>query len=296
MSPGLKLLVLAAVGLPLIWLLLVPVAGRWLRFGLPLLPLPALVLALTPGDWQWALPWLLLDSLWLLDDLRRVFLALTALLWCSAGLFAIGYLDGNHLKRFVVCWCLTLCGNLGLVVAGDAGSFYSFFALMTFASYGLVIHEGSPEALRAGRVYMVMAVMGEMLLLAGLMLAAAAADSGRLSELPAAIAASGHGHLITGLLVTGFGVKAGLPLLHFWLPLAHPVAPTPASAVLSGAMIKAGLLGWVLTLPLGQDGFAMWGDALVVAGAVASLGEPRSGCASVRAKPCWPIPASARWG
>lgn len=284
MTPEMKCLVLAAVGMPLIGLLLVPVAGRWLRLGLPLLPLPALVLALIPGDWQWTMPWLLLDSLWLLDDLRRVFLVLTALLWCSAGLFAIGYLGGRHLKRFVVCWCLTLCGNLGLVIAGDVGSFYSFFALMTFASYGLVIHEGSPEALRAGRVYMIMAVMGEMLLLAGLMLAAAAADSGRLSDLPAAIAVSGRADLVTGLLLTGFGVKAGLPLLHFWLPLAHPVAPTPASAVLSGAMIKAGLLGWVLTLPLGHEGFGEWGDALVVAGAVASLGGAMIGVCQRQAK------------
>ncbi|GGY59751.1 complex I subunit 5 family protein [Marinobacter zhanjiangensis] len=284
MSPEMTFLVLAAVGLPLVWLLLVPVAGRWLRFGLPLLPLPALVLALVPGDWQWALPWLLLDSLWLLDDLRRVFLVLTALLWCSAGLFAIGYLDGKHLKRFVVCWCLTLCGNLGLVIAGDAGSFYSFFALMTFASYGLVVHDGSVEALHAGRVYMVMAVLGEMLLLAGLILAVAVTGSGQLADLPEAIAKADHAHLITGLLLTGFGVKAGLPMLHFWLPLAHPVAPTPASAVLSGAMIKAGLLGWVLTLPLGHEGFRDWGDALVIAGAVASLGGALIGVCQTQTK------------
>jgi hydrogenase-4 component B len=74
------------------------------------------------------------------------------------------------------------------------------------------------------------------------------------------------------LLLLGFGVKAGLPLLHFWLPLAHPVAPTPASAVLSGAMIKAGLLGWVLLLPLGLPGQEWLGQGLVLAGAVGALG------------------------
>ncbi|MFW5824073.1 MAG: complex I subunit 5 family protein [Marinobacter sp.] len=273
MSLGMKLLVALAVGLPLLWLVPVIVAGRRTRWGLPLLPLPALMLALVSGEgWQWPLPWLLLDGIWLLDDLRRVFLVLTALLWCCAGLFAVGYLERVHQRRFLVFWCLSLCGNLGLILASDVGSFYSFFALMTFASYGLVVHDGTANALRAGRVYMAMAVMGEMLLLAGLMLAVAVADSGRLADLPAAVAQAQNRHLITALLVTGFGVKAGLPLLHFWLPLAHPVAPTPASAVLSGAMIKAGLLGWLLTLPLGHEALEGWGNLLVGAGAVAALG------------------------
>lgn len=273
MTAGLKLLVMAAVGLPLLWLLLAPIAGRWLRLGLPLLPLPALVLALGHGgDWQWPLPWLLVDSVWLMDDLRRVFLTLTAMLWCSAGLFAIGYLERAHERRFIIFWCLTLCGNIGLTLAGDAAGFYTFFALMTFASYGLVVHQGSAAALRAGRVYLVMAVLGELMLLAGLMLAVASADSDRLADLPAAIAGADRVRLITGLLLAGFGIKAGLPLLHMWLPLAHPVAPTPASAVLSGAMIKAGLLGWLLTLPLGHISLVGWGDLLVAAGALASIG------------------------
>ena len=54
------------------------------------------------------------------------------------------------------------------------------------------------------------------------------------------------------LLFIGFGVKAGLVPLHVWLPLAHPAAPPAASAVLSGAMVKAGLVGWLRFLPLGQ--------------------------------------------
>ena len=63
------------------------------------------------------------------------------------------------------------------------------------------------------------------------------------------------------MIVGGFGVKAGALTLHFWLPLAHPAAPAPASAVLSGAMIKAGVLGWIRFLPLGDS--AMPGIGLV---------------------------------
>jgi formate hydrogenlyase subunit 3/multisubunit Na+/H+ antiporter MnhD subunit len=76
----------------------------------------------------------------------------------------------------------------------------------------------------------------------------------------------------------GFGVKAGVLPLHFWLPLAHPVAPVPASAVLSGAMIKAGLLGWLHFLPLGHAEFPGWGLFCIAAGMAAALGAVVVGC------------------
>lgn len=267
------LLIAASILLPLLYPALTVPAGwhRALRIGLPLLPLPALLLC-RGGDWQLELPWLLLGGEWVLDELRRMFLLLTALLWSLAGLYAAAYMGGEQLRRFCVFWGLTLAGNLGLVVAADIASFYTFFSLMTFAAYGLVVHTGTDRALRAGRVYLVMALVGEMVLLAGLLLAAEAADSVLLHQVPGAIAEAPWRDLICGLLITGFGVKVGLPLLHFWLPLAHPVAPTPASAVLSGAMIKAGLLGWLLTLPLGVVALPDWGQLLMLAGFTAALG------------------------
>ncbi|MDR9424330.1 MAG: complex I subunit 5 family protein [Marinobacter sp.] len=255
------------------------------RYSLPLLPLPALLLALLadPG-WRLELPWLLTGGLWGMDELRQTFLLLTALLWLVAGVFAVGYLENRRLGRFWVFWALTLAGNLGLIVSFDVASFYSFFALMTFAGYGLVVHEGTDEANKAGRVYLAMAVVGEMAILAGLLMASNAAGSTVLADLPAAVAGSDRRWLIMLLLLTGFGVKAGLPLLHFWLPLAHPVAPTPASAVLSGAMIKAGLLGWLVTLPFGEVSLPDWGNILVILGAVGALGGAALGVLQVRPK------------
>jgi formate hydrogenlyase subunit 3/multisubunit Na+/H+ antiporter MnhD subunit len=278
--------ILSAVAIPLCVLLLVP--GRATRPllwpVLPLLPLPALGLALMgPGNWQLELPGLLLGASWQLDELRQPFLLLTALLWSFAGLFASGYITTRR-TSFALYWGLTLSGNLGLVLAGDLVSFYTFFALMTFAGYGLVVHERKPDAFRAGRLYLIMAVFGEMALLAGLILAAGAADSLLLADLPGAIAASADTVLIMALLLCGFGVKAGLPLLHMWLPLAHPVAPTPASAVLSGAMIKAGLLGWLLTLPLGLASYELPGTVLALTGVVASLGAALIGVCQQQAK------------
>jgi formate hydrogenlyase subunit 3/multisubunit Na+/H+ antiporter MnhD subunit len=222
--------------------------------------LPALVLALAPISYDSLdLPWLLLGARFELDLIGRFFLILAATLWTCAGVFARAYVPDGEQNRFFVYFLLTMSGNLALPFAADAATFYFGFALMTFAGYGLVVHTGSRPAIRAGRVYIILAVIGEGFLLAGLLVAAQAAGSLSIEAIPPAVAASSSAGLLTGLLLIGFGIKAGAVPLHMWLPLAHPVAPTPASAVLSGSMIKAGLLGWLRFLPLGDLAQPGWG-------------------------------------
>ena len=231
--------------------------------------LPFLLLALFAPDFSVDVPALLLGARFGLDVTGRAFLGFSALLWLLAGQYAVGYLrDDPARQRFMLLFCLTGMGNLALPLALDAASFYLAFALMTFAAYGLVIHAGSPEALRAGRVYLIMALFGEMLLLSALWHLAHAAPGLLIADLARAAATDPTAR---ALLVAGFGVKAGLPVLHMWLPLAHPVAPTPASAVLSGAMIKAGLLGWLRFLPLGAVALPDLGAGLVGLGLAAAF-------------------------
>ena len=160
-----------------------------------------------------------------------------------------------------------MSGNFGLVLASDAVGFYLFFSLMSLASWGLVIHHEDDEAWRAGRVYLVTALIGEMLLFSGLVLGVLQADSSRMTD----IAVVGPDAWALALLVIGLGVKAGLLPFHFWLPLAHPAAPVPASAVLSGAMINAGLLGWLRLLPPEPGAAVAWGQILVVLGFLAAF-------------------------
>lgn len=242
-----------------------------------LAPLPALLIAFfARSEPHLVVESVLLGNLWVLDDLSRGLLGMTALLWLISGLYACRYsptraAPAQHNTGFWLCWLLALTGNLGLILCRDIAGFYSFFALMTFAGYGLVVHSGSDRARRAGRLYLIMAVPGEMLILSGLVLAASAATSPALQALPPAIADHAWGDGIAALLWAGFGIKAGLALLHMWLPLAHPVAPTPASAVLSGAMIKAGLLGWVLVLPLGITALP-WAALAMTGALVAAIG------------------------
>jgi formate hydrogenlyase subunit 3/multisubunit Na+/H+ antiporter MnhD subunit len=229
---------------------------------LPLAPLPALVFALAgPPAATPDLSWILLDVHLDADPVGRLLLAMTAVVWIAAGASARPLAAAA--PGFASLFLLTLTGNLGLLVAADVVSLYAGFALMTFSAYGLVVHERSPFALRAGRVYVVLAAIGEVLLLAGLLLAVAEAEATTFAEVSAAIAGSGRRELVVGLLVVGFGIKAGIVPLHLWLPLAHPAAPVPASAVLSGTMIKAGLVGWLRVLPLGEVGLPGWAAVLL---------------------------------
>jgi formate hydrogenlyase subunit 3/multisubunit Na+/H+ antiporter MnhD subunit len=91
-----------------------------------------------------------------------------------------------------------------------------------------------------------------------------AGDTGTLVPTPAQLADLGDAAV--GLLVLALGIKAGRLGLHVWLPLAHPAAPIPASAVLSGTMIKAALIGWIRCLPLGEVALPGWATGLMVAG------------------------------
>jgi formate hydrogenlyase subunit 3/multisubunit Na+/H+ antiporter MnhD subunit len=277
------LLTWSAVGVPLAVALL----GAWARTrflaaaAAPFAALPALALAavhlaapgtLLPVD----APALVLGLRLGVDVTGGALLALTAFLWTAAGVYArTHHRDDPRKGTFFTFFAATLTGNLALVLAWDLPSFYLGFALMTFAGWGLVVHHRTEAAIRAGRVYIVLALVGEVSLLAALF-ALASASGGAIhlgfALTEAWVALGGWAPLVAGLAVAGLGVKAGLVPLHLWLPLAHPVAPTAASALLSGVMIKAGVLGWLRILPVGGElPLPGVGEALVVVGVVGAF-------------------------
>ena len=240
----------------------------------PFAALPALLAALGVAElvgtyWPWALLGTWLD---LGDALSSAGLLFTSGLWLSAGLFAraeIGF-EGPRSHGFWRYWLLTSTGNLGVFLAQDTASFYLFFALLTFAAYGLILHARSADAERAGRVYITMAIFGETALLAALFVLVSEHGNLRLARVPEIVADSPHRGLLSVLFLVGFGVKAGLVPLHLWLPLAHPIAPTAASAVLSGALIKAGVLGWLRFLPLDRSPLPALGELCMALGILAA--------------------------
>jgi len=228
-------------------------------------PVPALLLAALPEVGTAPdLTWLLLDVDLARDEVRRILLVAIALVWLGGGA-AAGDLLRSRLG-VTSTWMLALFGNLGVVLAADMVTLYVAFATLSIAAYPLIVHARTAAARRAGFVYLVMTLLGEALLLAGLLLAASSIGTTALDALPDAVAAGQVPIAVLGLVAGGFAVKVGVVPVHLWLPLAHPAAPVPASAVLSGAMIKAGVVGWLLVLPLGATPLPEIGWTLIGVG------------------------------
>lgn len=220
----------------------------------PFAAVPAGLLAVFGAGHSLDVPWLLFGTRLTVDTVARPLLLIAALLY-GGGLLALTWLKLRHTERgngaLTAFMLMSFVGNIGTYLSADAVSFYLFFALMSFSAAGLVIHYRTAAAHRATRVYLVMSVVSETAILAALMLTVHAGGAA-LADAPAAIATGDHTVLTVVLLIVGMGVKAGLVPLHVWLPLAHPAAPPAASAVLSGAMVKAGMIGWLRFLPLGH--------------------------------------------
>ena len=238
---------------------------RWAPGLLWLAPLPGLMAALLSSH----APPLVMDPQGLrltfaLDTPSALLLGATSLLWSAAGVYALAYLGRQPgAERFAIWWLVTLTGNLGVFVAADLVTFYLAFAAVSLAAFGLIVQDGTPRARRAGEVTLLLAVMGELCLLLSfaLMADAVAGPSLAIADALAVLPNSPARGLVVALLVAGFGLKAGLVPLHVWLPLAHPAAPMPASAVLSGAIVKAGIIGLLRFLPV-DGALADWGGVL----------------------------------
>lgn len=263
---------------------LIPVGRRGSGIIFFTATLPALWLGLVEVSGITA-QWFLLEAQFSLDTTRRIILLLTGILWATSGLFAGSYLrDDARRGEFSFYFGTAMAGNFGLLISTDIASFYTFFALMTFASYGLVIHSRTPFARKAARIYLIMAIIGELFLITALYLAVQSAGSMLLTDIPPALAEDPNGSFIFLLGLIGFGVKVGAIPLYFWLPLAHPAAPAPASAVLSGAMIKAGLVGWMHLAPVGLVEWPSLSLLMVSLGFTSALGAAIYGLTQVDPK------------
>lgn len=208
-----------------------------------------------------------------LDQPRALLLAVVALLWMLAGWYARGYMRQDpQLGRFAVAWLLSLTGCLGVFIAGDLVSYYLLFALASLPAYGLVVHDGTAAARRAARIYIALAVLGEACMIVAFVLLASSTegDSLLITKVVESLPNAPLRNQILVFLLLGFGLKAGLVPLHGWLPLAHPAAPMPASAVLSGAIIKTGIIGMIAFLPFGST-LTGWGVAITALGFVTAF-------------------------
>ena len=177
-----------------------------------------------------------------LDGLGRFFCLLTAVCWLLTIPYAAVYMthEGHH-PRFYAFLMLTEAAVLGAALAADLVTLYLFYELTTLLSFPLVLHTQRPKALLGAVKYLYYSVCGGFIALFGVVLLAqqsslAFVRGGYFQTLsPTLLAAS-------FLMLLGFGAKAGLYPLHNWLPSAHPVAPAPAHALLSGIIAKVGAI------------------------------------------------------
>lgn len=203
---------------------------------------------------------------------QSVYAVITAFMWFCAALLSPQYFKNHHnVGRYYFFFLLTFGATMGVFLSADLITTFIFFEIMSFTSYVWVIQEQNKEAMSAGKTYLTIAVLGGMVLLMGLFLLYSVTGTLVISELYNAIATAGSStklYIAAFCMLFGFGAKAGLFPLHIWLPKAHPVAPAPASALLSGVLTKTGIFGMlVITANIMRDD-ELWGYTLLVLGAI----------------------------
>jgi hydrogenase-4 component B len=237
---------------------------------------------------------------WRLDGVALMFLVPVLAVSAVAALFAPRYLEQPHYlresrARFWLCYVPFVAGMAGVALAADWIVFLVCWEVMTLASYALVAYETrEPAALRAAFKYFVMTHVGAAALLFAIVLLAVASGSFAFADLRPTLALLAVTrpallHAVLGLLFVGFATKAGLWPFGDWLPDAHPAAPAPVSAVLSGVMIKLGLYGvlrvFVEALAVAAPGPAVtWGWTLAAFGLASALAGGFAACAAQDAK------------
>lgn len=183
------------------------------------------------------------------DGLSKFFLILVSIIWLLVTLYAFEYMTHEENEnRFFAFYLMTLGTLMGIGLSRNLLTFYLFYEMMTFITYPLVTHNGSQEAIAAGTKYIIYSLIGAQFSLITMM---SIFYFGNTLDFTAGgvldpSVVSGNENLVLLLFVltvVGFGAKAGLFPLHAWLPIAHPVAPAPASGILSGIITKAGVLG-----------------------------------------------------
>ena len=210
-----------------------------------------------------------------MDGFRSVYTVVLTFMWAMTLLFSPDYFAHHHKRnRYYFFQLLTLGATLGVFLAADLYTAFIFFEIMSFTSFTWVIQEETEGAIRAAKTYLAVAVIGGLVALMGLFLIWKTLGTLTISELyPAARAAGKLPVLYTAAacILFGFGAKAGMYPVHIWLPKAHPVAPAPASALLSGALTKSGVWGILVISCNLFRGDPVWGTVILSLGAVTML-------------------------
>src|SRR6056297_1238066 len=184
------------------------------------------------------------------SPLSLFFVTLSAGLWLLTTIYAIGYFeDSPNLDRFFAFFSFCVCATTGIALAANMLTFVIFYEILTLTTYPLVVHSGTPAAMRGGRIYLIYTIVGGAVVMLAAVRLQSIVGTYEFTQrgIMADVSPDRYGELrwIFALLMIGFGVKAALVPLHGWLPNAM-VAPAPVSALLHAvAVVKAGAFGIV---------------------------------------------------
>lgn len=209
-----------------------------------------------------------------LDGFRALYGTIAAFMWFMSTLFSKEYFSHyRNRNRYYLFLLLTLGATEGVFLSADFFTTFIFFEIMSFTSYVWVAHDERKESLRAAGTYLAVAVIGGLVMLMGIFLLYGITGNLQYEKL------IGFSEKMTGdlagskrlwaaglCILFGFGAKAGAFPLHIWLPKAHPVAPAPASALLSGILTKAGMFGILILSSRIFMGDGVWGGMILIIG------------------------------
>ena len=178
-----------------------------------------------------------------LDELAILLLMVVNLVGFAVGLYSVDYMRRFSARgHFYSLFLLMVTGMNGVILAGDLFNLYVFLEVAAVASYSLVAFGCAHEELEASFKYIVLGTLSSALILTGVALVYGITGTLNMAQMAGRIAETGMDApllLAFGLFICGFSFKAALVPFHAWLPDAHPSAPAPVSAMLSGVLIKA---------------------------------------------------------
>lgn len=253
-----ELLVMAALAIPLVGALLIPLfhVQPNIRESVTLITAGALALTvwnLAPHVLAGARPSAIdiavvpgLNIAFQLEPLGLLFALVASTLWFVTSVYSIGYMRGNNEPRqtsFYICFAVAIWAAMGIAFAKNLFTLFIFYEILTLSTYPLVAYKANGEAIRAGRIYLLILIGTSMVLLLPA-ITWTWVLAGTLDFAPGGILSGKTTPTILCVLLAlfAFGIgKAALMPFHFWLPAAM-VAPTPVSALLHAvAVVKAGV-------------------------------------------------------
>lgn len=207
-----------------------------------------------------------------LDGFRVLYALIAALMWMMTTLFSKEYFAHyRNRNRYYLFTLLTLGATVGVFLSADLFTTFIFFEIMSFTSYVWVAHDEKKVSMRAAGTYLAVAVIGGLVMLMGLFLLFTQTGTLRINELYEVCHSMENKTMLYvagGCILFGFGAKAGMYPVHIWLPKAHPVAPAPASALLSGILTKTGVYGILVVSTQIFLHDPVWGNVILIFGVI----------------------------